>query len=317
MSKKRIFLLWLKPLILIALLFVFVFIIVMPQYTTYYTAGLLDKVARLREVGSPKIVLVGNSNVAFGFDSEKIQNAFGLPVTNMGLHGGLGPAFSENMTKPYIGNGDIIVLLPADFSASLPNIYNYPLAWLTIENHWHLWKGIAPSDYLGMIKAFPSYWGKAFSLWMTRTGNQPLSEDEFKSNQRKYFNEYGDIAYPRPAAMDHFGSDPFYADITPAMVDYWNQFNEYATNRGAFVYMSYFPIYENTLGDFEMFQNKLHEQLSFPLVSDFHDYLYPLSFFYDTYYHLNDHGVQVRTEQLIKDLSAYVPLANATAAVPD
>lgn len=37
---------------------------------------------------SPKVILVGGSNVAFGLDSEIIQHQLEVPVVNMGLHVG-------------------------------------------------------------------------------------------------------------------------------------------------------------------------------------------------------------------------------------
>ena len=70
---------------------------IMPQYDTSYNAALHDKIDRIEMIEEPKIVLIGNSNVAFGFDSEMIEEAFGMPVVNMGLHGALGNAFHEEM----------------------------------------------------------------------------------------------------------------------------------------------------------------------------------------------------------------------------
>ena len=61
-----------------------------PQYLGNYQASLIDKVQRLESIHEPKIVLIGDSNLAFGIDSEKIEEAFDMPVVNMGLHGGLG-----------------------------------------------------------------------------------------------------------------------------------------------------------------------------------------------------------------------------------
>ena len=53
-------------------------------------------------IEEPKIILIGNSNLAFGIDSEKIENSVGMPVVNLGLHGSLGNEFHESMAKKYI-----------------------------------------------------------------------------------------------------------------------------------------------------------------------------------------------------------------------
>lgn len=86
--------------ILSAVLFTcFDILIIRNQYLGSYQTSLTDKVRRLEEIEEPKVVLVGNSNVAFGIDSEKIEKAFDIPVVNLELHGDLGNAFHENIAK--------------------------------------------------------------------------------------------------------------------------------------------------------------------------------------------------------------------------
>ena len=88
----------------------FVFGVVAPQYSMNYNSSINEKIDRLNSIEESKIILVGNSNVAFGFDSEKIQKEIGMPVVNLGLHGGLGNYFHEQMAKENIQVGDIVVL---------------------------------------------------------------------------------------------------------------------------------------------------------------------------------------------------------------
>ena len=54
--------------------------------------------------------------------------------------------------------------------------------------------------------------------------------------------------------------------------------------------------------EYETFQNELQNKLDFEVISDFTDYFIPYEYFYDTKYHLTDEGVDIRTEQLIKDI---------------
>ena len=55
-----------------------------------YLAAVLEKDRLIRSTPSPKIVLVGGSNLAFGIDSKKIEDSLGLRVVNMGLYAKLG-----------------------------------------------------------------------------------------------------------------------------------------------------------------------------------------------------------------------------------
>ena len=68
------------------------------------------------KINEPKIVLVSNSNLAFGIQSDLIEDAFEMPVVNLGLHGGLGNAFHERMPLFNITIGDIIVISHLDYS---------------------------------------------------------------------------------------------------------------------------------------------------------------------------------------------------------
>ena len=77
MKKKIIF--FAKCLVMLLLVVLFCFEIVMPQYSLNYQAVLIDKNERLCSIEGPKIVLVGNSNLAFGIDSAAIEEAFGMP----------------------------------------------------------------------------------------------------------------------------------------------------------------------------------------------------------------------------------------------
>ena len=70
----------LKAALVFCLVVGFVFGIVMPQYRYNYNASLIDKEARLKSLDEPKIVLVGDSNVAFGFNSQMLEEAMGMPV---------------------------------------------------------------------------------------------------------------------------------------------------------------------------------------------------------------------------------------------
>ena len=51
---------------------------------------------------------------------------------------------------------------------------------------------------------------------------------------------------------------------------------------------------------------EIADALDAAVISDFNDYRYPTSYFYNTYMHLTDEGTKARTQQLIKDLQAYM-----------
>lgn len=78
--------------------------------STSFLAATLDKHRRLAELPSPKIVLVGGSNLAFSFQSDLLERESGLPVVNLGLVAGLGLSFVLSEAEGRLDRGDVVVL---------------------------------------------------------------------------------------------------------------------------------------------------------------------------------------------------------------
>lgn len=181
-------------LILFAILFcitILFFKFIAPQYTDNYQASLIDKVNRLTNINEPKIILIGNSNVAFGIDSEMMEEALNMPVVNLGLHSDLGNGFHEQIAKLNINKGDIIIFCHTGYNAK-DTIPDPSLAWITIENHKELWKILRPKDYPKMLRALPNYMIECTFRWLN-----PSSLKQTGCYSRSAFNEYGDNIWPR------------------------------------------------------------------------------------------------------------------------
>ncbi len=70
------------------------------------------KMQRLDTLSSPRIVLVGGSNVAFGFDSKRLADSLKMNVQNMGVHASIGLRYAMDQTAHHLRKGDIVVILP-------------------------------------------------------------------------------------------------------------------------------------------------------------------------------------------------------------
>ncbi len=304
MKKKILF--FVKLIVLTLGLFVFCFLVVMPQYTGNYQAAMLDKVQRLKSTEGPKIVLIGNSNLTFGIDSRMLEEAFGMPVVNMALHAGTGNAFNEQVAKYNVNEGDIYVIAHTNYDDE-DIIKNQMLAWITIENHWELYSLIRPEDWPQMIKAYPTYLRKCLTMWRTETGNRE-SDDCYR---RSAFNEYGDIYYPRPESVGGIDfSSVTINHMSAAAANRLNELGSYLEERGAKMVIAAYPVavYEKTPTEEEYYEmgREMSELLNYPVISDFRDYRIDQSYFYDTHTHLTDEGARIRTEQFIEDLQDYL-----------
>lgn len=276
----------------------------MPQYEGSYTAALVDKVERLKNTEGPKIVLLGNSNLAFGIDSKMLEEEFGMPVVNMGLHGGLGNRFHENMAKYNIHEGDIYIVSHTVYSDD-DTLGDATLAWTVIEDHYELWKLLEWKDAKPMLEAFPTYLKKCLDLYALGTGN----EDNGGYYSRRAFNEYGDIGLVREETKYSFEYEIWPAAVNKVATNRLNELNHFLKERGAVLLVASYPIGkgELTVGEekYKEAQTALEKELECPMISDYTDYFFSYDYFYDTDFHLTTEGAVCRTEQLIKDINQW------------
>ena len=291
----------------------FDFCVIKSQYKYNYPASLIDKLERLKSINEPKIILVGHSNLSFGIDSKMLEEAIGMPVVNLGLHGGLGNAFHEEIARQNINKGDIVIVCHSSYSDA-DMIDDTSLAWITVDNNSELFKIIRPKDYVSMMKAYLDYIKNAFFLWMFHLGNI----DAGGCYSRSAFNEYGDVVCkPEYAQMD---VEEFFSNtasnnivvpqINDACVNRLNEYNKYITNKGATLLIAGYPIAYGKYAsfgkeDFIEFKRELQDRLDCEIISDYTDYFYPYEYFYNTILHLNKEGTEIRTQQLISDIKRW------------
>lgn len=279
------------------------------QYRNNYVASLTDKVNRSRSIDGPKIMLVGNSNVAFGMNSELIENEIGLPVVNLGLHGGLGNAYLEQIAKVNVKEGDIVIVCHSSFSDN-DEIPDPELAWIAYDKNDSLWPMIREKDYKQMLLAYPSYLKKSMFLWVRHAGNHDTGD----CYSRNAFNEWGDVVY-RPGGIDvdsMFSNTHVYLpSMNDTCVNRLNELNQYCIERGATMLVAGYPIAYGEYSEFSKdeviaFQTQLDQELDCDMISDYTDYMYPYHYFYNTVLHLNEEGAKARSYQLISDLKRWM-----------
>lgn len=308
---KKLIIMQVSLIVGMGLIVLFHFCVIGSQYEYNYQASILDKVARLKALDEPKIILVGSSNLSFGIDSEIIQDKTKMPVVNLGLHGALGNEFHERIAMLDIDKGDIVVVCHTNYSDN-DSIGDASLAWVTFDCHRELFPLFRQKDYYELAKSYPTFFRKAFALWISHGGNK----DVMDIYSRSAFNKYGDVVYkPDYGNLDddtlfknRITYAPSYGDVC---INRLNELNSYVNSRGASMVVAAYPIgygkYSNfTKDDYEVFQEKLDQALDCDVISDYTEYFYPYSYFYNTNYHLTEEGTRVRSEQLAQDISDWI-----------
>ena len=275
------------------------------QYQEALNASIIDKVARLKSINEPKIILVADSNLAFGMNSKMLQDAINMPVVNLGLHGGIGNAFNGEIAKFNINSGDIVIGCFGGFGDD--DTLDYLLAWDTVEYNTDLWQIIRRKDYPGMFITYPGYWLKSFILWAFTGG---YNRDN--SYSRKAFNEFGDIVFKpeKERKFEIFNANNIkVSKISDECVNRLNEYNKYVNSKGAIFLIAGYPIGEGKFTppkeEYEKFQRELASKLDCEIISDYRDYFIPYEYFYDSVLHLDNKGANIRTQQLINDIQRW------------
>ncbi len=282
-----------------------------------YLAAVLEKERIIRGAESPKIVLVGGSNLAFGIDSRMIEDSLGMSVVNMGLYAKLGLKYMLAQVRPYIRQGDVVLVVPeydqffGDF-ADGDNTLSTALLY-------------APNDRIGdfirsysivdvVLRPRVENVRRSFLRGLaTAVGkeDQFFPPDTNPVYNRRSFNEYGDV-------VSHLGKkglnpDSIYVGPLPSMGSFngetLDQLNEIADEAALQRAHSYFlfPSYHDgayaiNAEAIDELTRRLSTGMRIPILGNASDFAYPKNYFFDTRFHLNEEGRRVRTIDTIRML---------------
>jgi len=261
-----------------------------------FTASIIDKHKLIDSIQSPKMIFAGGSNVPFGINSLKIENEFNIRVVDLGLHGGLGLSFMLEELKYSAKSGDI-VFLSIEYFLDLDG--NYKLKKLT------------SSFYNDANKFYDNEIINDIDLHIENTRNN-LKQFFLKSEKqasklysRNAFNRHGDVIahlkMKQPTEINDRGVLKY---------RYWegikklNEFNDYANSNNIKVFFLYpsYPISEYNLNKETIikYANDLSNDLDMLIINKPIDFVYDDSLFFDTVYHLNKIGREMRTNKLVE-----------------
>ena len=284
-----------------------------------YLAAILEKDRLIRSTPSPKIILVGGSNLAFGIDSKKMEDSLGLKVVNMGLYAKLGLRYMLAQVRPYIERGDVVVVVPeydqfyGDF-ANGDNTLNTALLYAPADRIPDFIRSYSIVDVVlrprveqarrSFLKAAASAVGRE---------HQFFPPDTNPVYNRNSFNQHGDVV----AHLGKKGMDPdsIFVKALPPLKDFnrgtlsdLEAIAGDARSAGAhsyFMFPSYIDrSYNINIQAIDSLRRKIAGGASIPIVGTPADFVYPKQYFFDTRYHLTGEGRDLRTLKMIQVLRA-------------
>ncbi len=305
-------------------------ILLPPQYEDTYYGQLSVMVEKLKATKGKKVVVVGNSAVAFGVDSallERLLNEGGLEykAVNFGLYGAIGTRMMLDLSEEFIGEGDIVIFAPELIEQSLSEYFSAEHAWYALDGEPSL-LGLLDRSLQRELRAnYLAHASRKFK--QSRSGATAQGSGVYAKSS---FDERGDLKnYDRPNNVLQGGVDAnsrIVLDGTmyeSTFVEYVNSYAKLVQSRGASVYYAFTPIMADSVviedeNAAERFYDHVDEAFAFPILNDLSECILESGWFYDSAVHLNSAGMTMHTINLVNDLKN--ALGNTTktdCAIPE
>lgn len=271
-----------------------------------YMLALADKHQRASELGTPKIIFAGGSNIAFNIDSKRIEEEFNLPVVNLGLNIGLGIEFILNELNDIAEKDDIVFLSMTYFQE--------PYGMYSLRKHT---SELVPKtgeyfrfELIEELTIFQrEFKNNVIGFLYKLTGRPgrvsvPLSPVEHLY-VRSSLNEYGDfVAHHNLPQVDELDQRLTFTESHWDGIEIMNSMLTDISSRGYHIYYLY-PAYPKS--DFQRNRDaiynlhlKMKSDLKIPILGEPETFTYDDSLFFDTAFHLGYLGKKQRTDDLIE-----------------
>lgn len=284
-----------------------------------------DKHRILEKAPSPKIVVVGGSNLLFGLDGELIEHAFNRKVVDMGLCIMFPLPYLLEEVKDSVRPGDIVVL-SAEYS-SYSREYERPLVMADILD------GYPPAIQWILRSNACSWEDKGKILFHLRTLGLQKLEYAFKHMRQiathrckwsygkpnpglailnaSNLNSCGDLVWHldkkvSPNAMESKVLIQVPKHVDEHITSEVNAFDQFCRAKGAQVVLIPPPVptvmYLKSKQGIDSVISEARQKLTVPVLANADRYTFPEKQIYGGHYHLDRVGRQIRTERMIEDL---------------
>ncbi len=271
-----------------------------------YFAELPCMVTKMEETEGKKIVIVGNSSVAFGINSDRLErnlNESGLDykVCNFGLYGALGTKIMLDLSERYIHQGDIVIFAPEPDAQTMSLFFSSQNTWRSFDGNYSLFFSVAEENRPSLVGNYIGFAQEKLKYKLTEkpSGNGAYSKSSFDENC--------DMAYERKCNVMYGGVDSnrkvdFNKELLkPEFVEYVNRYAKKITKRGAEIYFSFAPVNSDSICSDEKSKSdyvNFIKNFSFPVMGEIDNFIYDKEWFYDSNVHLNSNGSIMHTDNL-------------------
>lgn len=291
-----------------------------PVYSGSYFDTLADKVDYLFSLrNEAKIVLFGGSSVRFGYDSPQLEAAFpDYKVVNMGVYAYSNMLPQAEIIRPFMKQGDILVSSPEldaiDTQFCGSSAFDKE-TYCMLESNYDMLSGIDCQGFTNVFSAFDDY----------NTARSAMKARSYLDSP-SYYNEEGDLA--TDFSYNRYGDYVIFRENNQARKSFGikrayyhpdyikeqdlagiNRVYDSFSSQGILVLFTYSPRSRISISDDstpdsivlldELLQTNLHAKIISPIEASLMDPLY----FYGTDNHLSSEGAEIRTKEMIEDIT--------------
>lgn len=268
----------------------------------------LDKDSLLLNTPSKRVILIGGSNLSFGINSAMLKDSLLLNPVNTAVHAGIGLKFMLDHSERYIRDGDIVIIAPEYFQYFGNNVYGGEELLRTIldvsKNDYKL---LSFRQWINLSPFVLTYACSKFNIASYIIKGRGQTDVYL----RKSFNKYGDVdtrltpkaeknIIPFPTIDGKFNNEA---------IEELLRFRDKIKKKGADMYVTY-PGYQAKSFQYSFKQiNIVQHSLiknGFKILGNPYRYEFRDSLLFNTPYHLNKYGVDIRTKLLIQDLKPFL-----------
>lgn len=275
-----------------------------PKYDYHYLSSIKLKLDKLEKIQGNKVVILGGSNACFGIDSDLMENSLGMPVVNTALHAALGPNFWIEYVKDNLNQGDIVIMSPEYGMLSKKGWYGtksttVPITILYTPSKLY----ILFTDYtffkknvVRLFETIKSYWKEYPFEPYTTQGTYDIRSFEGDNIKGDFINSiYEGIETKK--ILNFNEKNISWKELREAKRHFENERIKFYITLPSALDES-FDV-EKT----KDFIRTVSEYSTVPILNNNLDYFFSRENFFDTEYHLNKKGRELRTKKLIDDLN--------------
>lgn len=310
-----------------------------PVQAAWWVKNVYDiKDDRARSIDGPKMIILSGSNGLFGIDSKVLEETSGFPVVNLAAHGSLDLNFYYEKLKEHIGENDVVVMpLEYDYyfaSDTLSEWFcNNISAWgaddyLSKLSRWEYLKFIygTPKErvFEGLQLINDTTEGSKMIFEEAAIHNLDSVINHFGQSWRGYsyesLNLYGDFLADEPLDTQIVSYNAGYEGeyvkkdgiISEYFLEIYKKIEDLVAENNGTLILTHPVSMRHRLFDLGVkenwrYLNSLIVQLKQQGIDlHFNPALFNLNpkFFFNTHYHLNYNGAQIRTNLLAQRIEA-------------